>query len=300
VHKASAGEDMIKLGNEELFSREDKQTLDTRSMYIDLIKRCVLNIPYVDAELNPIQPYGSLRKAILTVFKSANIQLAHLRRGNYERRIAGHDFSDIAHSMLSLKRLDNVQMCVETILRDNIAGDLIETGVMRGGTVILMRAILRAYGVRDRTVWAADSFEGLPPPNPKDYPADAGAAWHLRPLTEAGVEHVRRNFERYDLLDDQVKFLPGWFRDTLPKAPIKRLAVLRLDGDLYESTMGALVPLYPKVTSGGFVIVDDYNLSMCREAVHDYRQRMGINEDIIPIDDAGVYWRKAAEAVAKS
>jgi len=291
---------MIKLGNEELFSREDKQTLDTRSMYIDLIKRCVLNIPYVDAELNPIQPYGSLRKAILTVFKSANIQLAHLRRGNYERRIAGHDFSDIAHSMLSLKRLDNVQMCVETILRDNIAGDLIETGVMRGGTVILMRAILRAHGVRDRTVWAADSFEGLPSPNPKDYPADAGAAWHLRPLTEAGVEHVRRNFERYDLLDDQVKFLPGWFRDTLPKAPIKRLAVLRLDGDLYESTMGALVPLYPKVTSGGFVIVDDYNLSMCREAVHDYRQRMSINEDIIPIDDAGAYWRKAAEAVAKS
>jgi O-methyltransferase len=272
---------------------EDKQISDARLMYIDLIKRCVLNIPYVDAELNPIQPHGKLRKAILSAFESANIQLAHLRRGNYERRIAGHDFSDIAHSMLSFRRLDNIQMCIETILRDNIAGDLIETGVMRGGAVILMRAILRAYGVHDRTIWAADSFEGLPPPNPQDYPADAGAQWHLRPLTEVGVEHVRRNFDRYCLLDDQVQFLPGWFRDTLPKAPIHRLALLRLDGDLYESTMDALVPLYPKLTPGGFVIVDDYNLPMCKQAVDDYRKKMGIDDEIIAIDDAGIYWRKS-------
>jgi len=270
------------------------ENLDARLMYIDLIKRCVLNIPYVDVELNPIQPHGKFRKTVLTAFKSAHIQLAHLRRGNYERRIAGHDFSDIAHSMLSLKRLDNVQMCVETILCDNIAGDLIETGVMRGGTVILMRAILRAYA-DNRTVWAADSFEGLPPPNPQDYPADAGADWHLRPLTEVGVEHVRRNFERYGLLDDQVQFLPGWFRDTLHKAPIQRLALLRLDGDLYESTMDALVPLYPKLSPGGFVIVDDYNLSMCARAVNDYRKKMGIDDEIIAIDDAGVYWRKGGE-----
>lgn len=265
---------------------------DPKQLYIDLIKRCVLNIPYVDAELNPIQPHGRLRKGILGLFKSARIQLAHLRRGDYERRINGHDFSDVAHSMLSMKRLDNVQNCVETILREDIGGDLIETGVMRGGTVILMRAILRAYGVHDRTVWAADSFEGLPPPNPKDYPADAGADWHLRPLTEVGVEHVRRNFDRYGLLDDQVQFLPGWFRDTLHKAPIRQLALLRLDGDLYESTMDALVPLYPKLTVGGFVIVDDYNLPMCAKAINDYREKMGIVDQIIVIDDAGVYWRK--------
>jgi hypothetical protein len=134
------------------------------------------------------------------------------------------------------------------------------------------------------------------------YPADAASdpQWHLRPQTESGLAHVRRNFTRYDLLDDQVKFLPGWFRDTLPKAPIKQLAVLRLDGDLYESTMDALVPLYPKLTPGGFVIIDDYNLSMCEKAVHDYRKKMGINEEIIPIDDAGVYWRKTAEPPSRN
>jgi hypothetical protein len=270
----------------------DDTQLDARLMYIDMVKRCVLNIPYVDAELNPIQPRGRLRRAILNIFKSRKIQLAHLRRGDYERRIDGHDFSDIAHSMLSLKRLNNIQMCVETVIRENIPGDLIETGVMRGGAVILMRAILRAYGINDRIVWAADSFEGLPPPNPEKYPADAGAEWHLRPLTEVGVEHVKRNFERYGLLDDQIQFLRGWFRDTLPKAPIKQLAVLRLDGDLYESTIDALVSLYPKLTPGGFVIVDDYNLLMCQKAVKYYRKKMGINDVINKIDDAGIYWRK--------
>lgn len=265
---------------------------DARLMYIDLVKRCVLNIPYVDAELNPIQPHGQLRKLLLGLCEKAGIQLAHLRRGDYERRLAGHDHSDVAHTMLSLKRLDNVQMCVETVLRENVGGDFIETGVMRGGTVILMRAILKAYGVKDRVVWAADSFEGLPPPNPEKYAADAGAAWHLRPLTEVGVEHVKRNFSRYGLLDDQVKFLRGWFRDTLPTAPVGPLAVLRLDGDLYESTMDALVPLYPKLSKGGFIIIDDYNLPMCKLAVDDYRRENGITDPIVVIDDAGVYWRK--------
>lgn len=264
-----------------------------RDLYIDMVKRCVLNIPYVDAEINPVQPHGRLRSVVLQGFKRAGIQIAHARRGSYAARVEGKDYSDVAHSMLSLHRLDNVQSCVETVLKDGIPGDFIETGVMRGGTVILMRAILKAHGVTDRNVWAADSFEGLPPPDVEKYPDDAGAAWHLRPLTEVALEYVKRNFERYGLLDPQVKFLKGWFRDTLAGAPIEKLAILRLDGDLYESTMDALVPLYPKLSPGGFIIVDDYNLPMCKKAVHDYRSRENITEPIIPIDDAGVYWRKA-------
>jgi hypothetical protein len=270
---------------------------EPQQLYIDLVKRCVLNLPYVDAELNPIQPHGRLRRMVLGLFQRAGIQLAHARRGNYAQRVDGKDFSDVAHSMLSLKRLDNLHQCVETILRDEVPGDLIETGVMRGGAVILMRAILKAHGVTDRMVWAADSFEGLPAPDVEKYPDDAGATWHLRPLTEVGVEHVRRNFERYGLLDQQLKILRGWFRDTLPTAPVGPLALIRLDGDLYESTMDALVPLYPKLSPGGFLIVDDYELPMCRKAIHDYRAREGISEPIIPIDGAGVYWRKASGPV---
>jgi hypothetical protein len=261
-------------------------------LYIDLVKRCVLNLPYVDVEINPIQPFGRLRSATLGLFRKAGIQLAHLRRGDYRRRVEGIDFSDVAHSMLSLKRLDNVQHCMETVLREGIPGDFIETGVMRGGTVVLMRAILKVHGVTDRTVWAADSFEGLPAPNIEKYPDDASAEWHLRPLTEVGVHFVQRNIDRYGLLDDQVQFIKGWFRDTLATAPVDRLAVLRLDGDLYESTMDAIVPLYPKLSVGGFLIVDDYNLPACRKAIHEYRDARGIQEEIVPIDNAGVYWRK--------
>ena len=179
-------------------------------------------------------------------------------------------------------------------LQENIPGDFIETGVMRGGSVILMRGILKAYNVTDRTVWVADSFEGLPAPNVEKYPQDEGAAWHLRPLTEVSEEYVRRNFERYGLFDDQVQFIKGWFCDTLGTAPVEQLAVLRLDGDLYESTMDALVPLYPKLSGGGFVIVDDYNLPPCRKAIHDYRDREGITDPFVTIDGAGVYWRKSS------
>src|SRR6478672_4155816 len=66
-----------------------------------------------------------------------------------------------AHTMLSLKRLDNIQYCVERVLHDGVPGDLIETGVWRGGATIFMRAILKVHRVFDRTVWVADSFDGL-------------------------------------------------------------------------------------------------------------------------------------------
>lgn len=202
------------------------------------------------------------------------------------------------HTMAGFKRLDNVQFCVERVLADGVPGDLIETGVWRGGVAILMRALLAAHGVADRTVWVADSFEGLPPPNAERYPEDKHDTLYLIDDLRVSLEHVRANFERYGLLDGQVRFLKGWFRDTLPGAPIDRLAVLRLDGDMYESTMDALTALYPKLSPGGYIIVDDYGaIPACRRAVHDYRREHGITEQILPIDWTGVYWRRARTAV---
>ncbi len=75
-------------------------------------------------------------------------------------------------------------------------------------------------------------------------------------------------------------------------APVERLAVLRLDGDMYESTMEALRPLYPKLSKGGYLIIDDYALPGCRAAVDDYRREQRIAEPVIEIDRTGVYWRK--------
>jgi O-methyltransferase len=190
--------------------------------------------------------------------------------------------------------MDNLQYCVETVIQDEVPGDLIETGVWRGGATILMRGVLKAYGDTTRKVWVADSFEGLPAPDAARYPADAIDSYSGQLMV--GVDQVRHNFERYGLLDDQVEFLVGWFKDTLPQAPIERLAVLRLDGDMYESTWQAIEALYPKLSPGGFCIVDDYSsfAPQCGQAIDDYRRAHGIDDEIVGIDEDAVFWRKTA------
>jgi len=208
------------------------------------------------------------------------------------RRDPRQGWREPAHTMAGLTRLDNVHTCIDEVLNANVPGDFIETGVWRGGVPIFMRAMLAARGVTDRIVWLADSFDGLPPPTPEKYPEDQGYSLNEIEELRVSLEHVQSHFERYGLLDDQVRFLKGWFRDTLPEAPIESIAVLRLDGDLYESTMDALIHLYPKVSEGGYVIVDDYGaLPPCLRAVHDYRAAHGITDRILPVDWTAVYWR---------
>jgi O-methyltransferase len=196
--------------------------------------------------------------------------------------------------MIGLVRLDNLRHCIETVLRDGVPGDLIETGVWRGGACIFMRGVLEAYDVRDRRVWVADSFRGLPPPDAERYPADAGDDHHARSELAVSVEEVQANFRRYDLLDDQVEFLVGWFSETLPAAPMQAIAVARLDGDMYSSTIDALGALWPKVSVGGFVIIDDYGaVEGCRLAVDDFRREHGIVDPLETIDWTGRYWRRS-------
>ena len=156
--------------------------------------------------------------------------------------------------------------------------------------------ILEALADTTRRVWCADSFEGLPSPShPKDraYPHDLSKVAELA----VSLDTVKANFARYDLLDDRVVFLKGWFKDTLPTAAVDHISLLRLDGDYYDSTMDGLTALYPKVSSGGFVVIDDYgNIEPCRAAVTDYRRANGIDDEIIDIDGFGVYWRRAGLA----
>ncbi|MBF0378644.1 MAG: class I SAM-dependent methyltransferase [Desulfamplus sp.] len=200
---------------------------------------------------------------------------------------------EFSHTMAGRKRLDNITYCLDIIRNNNVPGDLIETGVWRGGSSILMRGYLSIYEMNDRKVWVADSFEGLPVPS---LPQDAGYDFSASkmPILAVSLEEVQENFSRYNLLDDQVHFLKGWFSDTLSKAPIEQLALLRLDGDLYESTMDSLNALYHKVTTGGFIIVDDYgDFEPCRRAVTEFRETHGIIDPIEKIDWAGAYWRKS-------
>jgi Macrocin-O-methyltransferase (TylF) len=213
-----------------------------------------------------------------------------------------HYIRGSAITMLPRVRLDNLQFCVEEVLKRNIAGDLIETGVWRGGATIFMRGILEAHGVTDRTVWVADSFEGLPKPDEKVFPLEAKA--HSGPVMTklfnhlaVGIDDVKMNFKAYGLLDSHVRFLKGWFKDTLPTAPIARLAVMRLDGDFYESTRDALQNLYHHLSPGGYVIIDDYGentWTYCRKAVDEFRAEKGIREPLVRVDSKCYYWQRSA------
>ena len=160
-------------------------------------------------------------------------------------------------------------------------------------SAVMMHAVLKAYRITDRRVWVADSFQGVPPPDAEKYPADRDSDYHTFPDLSVPADEVRRNIGKYGLLDDQIVFLEGWFRDTLPAAPIERLALLRLDGDLYESTIVALNALYEKLSVGGYVIVDDYHVvDGCRAAVSDFRAERGIRSLLSEIDGVGVFWQK--------
>ena len=216
----------------------------------------------------------------------------------YDRAIreVGRDWPSMAHTMIGVKRLSNLRTLAEAVIANRITGDFIETGVWRGGACIMMRAVLKAYNVIDRRVWVADSFQGLPAPDLDRYPADSDSDYHTFEELSIPFETVQRNFEKYGLLDDQVVFLKGWFKDTLPKAPINRLALLRLDGDLYESTIDALNALYDKLSVGGYVIVDDYHVVPgCNKAIGDFLKSRHISSKLSEIDGVGVFWQKTSQ-----
>jgi O-methyltransferase len=208
------------------------------------------------------------------------------------QRALGRDRTPEGETMIGLRRLDHLQACICDVLAKGVPGDLIETGVWRGGAAIFMRAVLAACGDATRNVWVADSFAGLPPVDADRFPADRRQLHWTNEEPAVSLETVKRNFERYELLDERVRFLVGWFRDTLPAAPIDALSVLRLDGVTYESTLDALRPLYPKLSPGGYVIVDDWALEGCRRAVEDYRREHAISETLVDIDGAAVCWQK--------
>ena len=275
---------------------------ELRAAYLDLMKRSLTGALAEDSD----SILGGVR-AELT--RSRAKRIAHWvgrqaqRRGfeivvkkpyDPERRENGYDWPARAESMIGLRRMQNIQNCIETVIRDDVPGDLIETGVWRGGACIFMKANLWAWGDEKRNVWLADSFQGLPKPNAKAYPADDRDKFHTLRGLRVGADEVRHSFERYGLLDDRVKFLVGWFKDTLPTAPIDQLALMRLDGDMYESTIQAMDALYPKLSSGGFCIVDDFGgiPKQAGAAIHDYRAAHGITAEIVKIDQTGVFWRK--------
>lgn len=257
--------------------------MDTRKAYLELLKRSLCDL------LGP-QTFSAVPQPDGTVAPR------RLPDSDRERRETGADWPMNGTTMVGLRRLDHLQDCVETVVGDGVEGDLIETGVWRGGASILTQATLRSLDDASREVWLADSFEGLPKSRAELYPADEGSDEHfVFDLLSVSEDEVRRAFERYGLLDERVRFHKGWFSDSLP--PLRgrhRWSLLRLDGDMYESTIVALESLYPDLSPGGFVIIDDFGaLPQCKQAVEDFRKAQGIDDEIHQIDWTGAWWRRA-------
>jgi O-methyltransferase len=276
---------------------------DLRNLYLDIVKRSLTGALAEDNDsiVGGVRTLGAKsfkKRAANSVAKAASkldLEIAYKKPYDPVARESGLDWPARAESMIGLKRMSNIQDCIATIIKDDIAGDLIETGVWRGGATIFMKANLNAWGDTTRKVWVADSFEGLPAPDASRFPADSGDELHKQTGLAVGLETVKHNFRRYGVLDDRVEFLVGWFKDTLPLAPLGELALMRLDGDMYESTIQAIEVLYPKLSPGGFCIIDDFgsHASQAGQAIHDYRKEHGITEEIVTIDDFGAFWRKS-------
>ena len=265
-----------------------------RDRYVDLLMGCLTRDLFLDEEAHDVDlsDWPGDVEELRATLRARGWRLTR-RGGDAEKRDDGNDWPPAAETMVGRRRLADVRACVDSVMADGVPGDFIETGVWRGGVTILMRGMLDAWGDPDRRVWVADSFQGLPAPDADSYPQDIGHDLSDVPTLAVSADRVRANFARYGLLDDRVQILEGWFRDTLPAAPIDRLAVLRLDGDMYESTIDALDALYPKLSVGGYVIVDDYGAwEPCRQACTDYRARHGITDEIVPVDWTGVHWRR--------
>jgi O-methyltransferase len=266
--------------------------------WLDLLVGCLTRELFLDEEAADVRlgewPGGPDEVgAVRDVLRERGWRLVR-RGGDAEARAEGRDWPPYAETMVGRARLDHVRRCAAEVLADGVPGDFAECGVWRGGVVTLLRAALAVAGDDERLVWAADSFEGLPAPDPGT-PQDAGADLSGVPILAVGADQVRANLARYGLLDDRVRFLVGWFSDTLPTAPIERLSLLRVDGDLYRSTMDVLTSLEPKVSEGGWVIVDDYgSWEPCRLAVDEYRATNGITAEIEIVDWTGIAWRKGS------
>ena len=206
-------------------------------------------------------------------------------------RLEGLDWPKDAVTMIGLKRMDNLHKMLDYVRENNIPGDLIETGVWKGGATIFMKLYCDVYGL-DKKVFVCDSFAGLPPPSGK-FHQDSGDDHYVHKELAIPLDEVKNNFSKFKCLDNNVIFIKGLFGYTLPKnEQIKEISLLRMDGDMYESTYDVFHSCYDKLVDKGVCIIDDYCLKGARECTHDYRNEKNITDKIETIDRCGIYWIK--------
>lgn len=227
-------------------------------------------------------------------------QFGNLFRGYDDEEIFKEMIGSVVkHTMVTYDGLVGLLSMIRFCETSNLSGDYVEIGSWRGGCCGLMALGSMRYGVGTRHIRVFDSFQGLPQPIAgKDFDG------HLEPMFDLDEANSQGKSEPIDqlvasendvreLLFDKIKYpkgcvsiYKGWFQDTIPAAgdSIADIAILRLDGDFYDSYVVALEHLFPKVVKGGFVIIDDWVLGGCRKAVLEYFEKHGLNPFLWTLD----------------
>lgn len=197
--------------------------------------------------------------------------------------------------MIGIRRLENIDTLLQDVFHHKVPGGYIELGVWRGGACMLARGIMRAYGESHRTIYVCDSFQGLPPGDRNLHIGDRG--WDIVPYLKVDAETVARGFKLAGVMDPNVVFAKGFFNETTPHLAtmIDSLAIIRFDGDMYESAVDTIYHLYEKLEVGGYFIVDDWYGFPARDAFVDFFNVHGVQPEIIQIDQLSVYWKKTAQ-----
>ena len=192
-------------------------------------------------------------------------------------------------SLIGEDGLDNIKDLLEKVKENNTPGAFLEAGVWRGGACIWARAMMDYLKINE-PVYVCDSFEGVPSPQWKE---DWGDQNYLMRELSVSLNTVKENFN-YFVLEGPVRFIKGLFKDTMPmlKNNLESISILRADGDMYESTTQILENLYDKVSSGGFVIVDDYALPGAKMAIDNFRTKRNIEAPLTKVNDTIYYWQK--------
>jgi len=201
------------------------------------------------------------------------------------RRINGLDWN--GYTMIGLRRLDNLEMCINTVIKNNVPGAIVEAGVWRGGACIFAAGVLKELEA-ERNIYVCDVFDNtFPEPQ---YECDNWTEVYDFTALSVSLGDVKSNFSKFDLLTDNVIFKQGWFSETLQTIE-EPISILRVDGDTYQSTLETL-QLEKNIHSGGFIIMDDWAIDVSRKAFLDYFGGRVTDKDVVEVDSLSVYWKK--------
>jgi hypothetical protein len=200
--------------------------------------------------------------------------------------------------MTSPERLYGLIEAVRYVLAANIPGDIVECGVWKGGSIMAAALTLCKAKQTDRELYLFDTFEGMPRPSAADtsiWGEQASDIFEISKTSEDSSTYCRAPMEQVwqavastGYPQERIHLIKGRVEETVPGNAPQSIAVLRLDTDWYESTKHELVHLYPRLSSGGVLIVDDYgHWRGCKQAVDEYSNENGNKILLIRIDYTG-------------